>query len=174
MRPIPFAHTKDVTNKRDRSSPDLKEKIMKTKQVLTAAHKLSKPYRVTDGKGFRLRDVDPGDTGDFKSEDKPRLKAALQTGVAALAELQGRVYAQDRWSVLLLIRRASTPHVAFLGRIPGARRYSVNSRRSSNEPTPGILAFRVEGVEDKVGRIDRFTTLADAIDAFQITEAPKR
>ena len=77
---------------------------MKTKQVIKAAHKFSKPYRVTDGKGFRLKDVDPGETGDFKSEDKPRLKEALQTGVAALAELQDRLYAQDRWSLLLVFQ----------------------------------------------------------------------
>ncbi len=77
---------------------------MKPKQVLAAAHKLSKPYRVTNGKGFRLKDVDPGDTGDFKSEDKPRLKEALQSGVAALAELQSKLYAQDRWSVLLVFQ----------------------------------------------------------------------
>jgi high affinity sulfate transporter 1 len=47
-------------------------------------------------------------------------------------------------SIVLLIRRASTPHVAFLGRIPGVRRYSDRERHPSNEPTPGILAFRVE------------------------------
>jgi MFS superfamily sulfate permease-like transporter len=147
-------------------------------------------------------------------------------------------------SLVILIRRASRPHVAFLGRIPGARRYSDLERHADNEPTPGVLAFRVEsgivyfnaehvfdtvltrlnaatepvrlvicdfstspkvdmagarmflklqaeiekrgiafrlvearstvrdmlrveGVEDKVGRIDRFTTLADAIDSFQ-------
>jgi sulfate permease, SulP family len=146
-------------------------------------------------------------------------------------------------SLVLLIRRASTPHVAFLGRIPGARRYSDLSRHEDNEPTPGVLAFRVEsgivyfnaehvfdtvlarvdaapdgvklaicdlstspqvdmaaarmflnlnaelgkrgvafrlvearssvrdmlrteGVEEKVGRIDRFTMLADAVDSF--------
>ena len=77
---------------------------MKPKQVLKAARTLSKPYRVTDGKGFRLKDVDPGDTGDFKSEDKPRLKEALQSGVAALAALQSKLYAQDRWSVLLVFQ----------------------------------------------------------------------
>jgi high affinity sulfate transporter 1 len=147
-------------------------------------------------------------------------------------------------SIVLLIRRASTPHVAFLGRIPGARRYSDLERHADNEPIPGVLAFRVEasivyfnaehvldsvlaradgasepirmvicdlstspfvdmgaarmflnlhselakrgitfrlvearssvrdmlrteGVEEKVGRIDRFTMLADAIEAFQ-------
>lgn len=146
-------------------------------------------------------------------------------------------------SLVLLIRRASKPHVAFLGRIPGARRYSDLGRHSDNEPTPGVLAFRVEsgivyfnsehifdtvfarvetigdkinlvicdlstspiidmagarmflamhaelakrgielrlvearssvrdmlrveGVEEKVGRIDRFTMLADAIESY--------
>jgi len=77
---------------------------MKTKKVLAAARSLSKPYRVTSGKGFRLKDVDPGDTGDFKSADKPRLKEALQTGVAALAALQSKLYAQDRWSALLVFQ----------------------------------------------------------------------
>ncbi|HEY2801388.1 MAG TPA: SulP family inorganic anion transporter, partial [Chthoniobacterales bacterium] len=147
-------------------------------------------------------------------------------------------------SLVLLIRRVSTPHVAFLGRIPGVRRYSDLSRHETNEPIPEVLAFRVEagivyfnvehileavlarvdamepppkvaicdlstspnvdmagahfflglhaelkkrgiafrlvevrsqvrdilrleGVDEKVGRIDRFTTLADAIDDFR-------
>jgi PPK2 family polyphosphate:nucleotide phosphotransferase len=77
---------------------------MKTKQVIEAARSFSKPYRVTNGKKFRLKDVDPGDTGDLKSEDKARAKQALQTGVEALAELQGMLYAQDRWSVLLVFQ----------------------------------------------------------------------
>src|SRR5271157_4322798 len=96
-------------------------------------------------------------------------------------------------SLVLLIRRVSSPHVAFLGRIPGARRYSDLERHADNEPTPGVLAFRVEssivyfnaghvldtvlarveGVEKKAGRIDRFTTLADAIEDFQNGAAPK-
>ncbi|MFL6529570.1 MAG: SulP family inorganic anion transporter [Chthoniobacterales bacterium] len=146
-------------------------------------------------------------------------------------------------SIVLLIRRVSAPHVAFLGRIPGTRRYSDLSRHDTNEVVPDVLAFRVEagivyfnvehisetvlthidgmkpkpravicdlstsanidmsgahlfrslhkelakrgmmlrivearskvrdilrleGVEEVVGRIDRFTTLADAIDHF--------
>ncbi len=47
-------------------------------------------------------------------------------------------------SLVLLIRRVSSPHVAFLGRIPGARRYSDLKRHADNEATPGVLAFRVE------------------------------
>jgi high affinity sulfate transporter 1 len=47
-------------------------------------------------------------------------------------------------SLILLIRRASSPHVAFLGRIPGTRIYSDIGRHPDNETTPGILPFRVE------------------------------
>jgi MFS superfamily sulfate permease-like transporter len=148
-------------------------------------------------------------------------------------------------SLVLLIRRASAPHVAFLGRIPGTQRYSDLSRHQTNEPISGVLAFRVEagivyfnvdhiadtvlarfhamipppklvicdlstspnldmagahlflrleselkklgaifrvvearskvrdilrleGFEERTGRIDRFTTLAEAIDNFQV------
>jgi len=77
---------------------------MKTKQIIAAAKKVSRPYRVTNGKKFRLKDVDPGDTQDFTSEDKPRAKEALQSGIQALAELQDVLYANDRWSVLLIFQ----------------------------------------------------------------------
>ena len=77
---------------------------MKTKQVIEAAHGLSKPYRVRNGKKIRLKDVDPGDTGELQSEDKARAKEALQTGVEALAELQDMLYGQDRWSLLLIFQ----------------------------------------------------------------------
>ncbi len=77
---------------------------MKTKNVIEAARALSKPYRITDGKGFRLKDVDPGDTQDFTSEDKTRAKEALQTGIETLASLQDKLYAQDRWSLLLVFQ----------------------------------------------------------------------
>ena len=77
---------------------------MKTKQVIEAARKLSQPYCVTNGKKFRLKDVDPDDTGELKSEDKPRAKEALQNGVEVLADLQDVLYAQDRWSMLLIFQ----------------------------------------------------------------------
>src|SRR6266702_3547052 len=147
-------------------------------------------------------------------------------------------------SLVLLIRRASRPHVAFLGRIPGTRRFSDHERHPDNELIPGVLIFRPEsglmyfnmdhvrdrivdrvraetaaprlivldlsatprvdmhsaqmlgsvadeltatgikvqavearssvrerlrseGVEDRLGGIDRFTTVADAVEAFQ-------
>jgi PPK2 family polyphosphate:nucleotide phosphotransferase len=77
---------------------------MKTKQVIEAARKMSKPYRVTKGKKFRLKDVDPGDTGGHDDEDKKQAKEALQAGVDALRELQDMLYGQDRWSVLLIFQ----------------------------------------------------------------------
>lgn len=47
-------------------------------------------------------------------------------------------------SLVLLIRRASHPHVAFLGRIPGTRRFSDRERHPDNELIPGVLIFRPE------------------------------
>jgi sulfate permease, SulP family len=47
-------------------------------------------------------------------------------------------------SLLLLLGHASQPHIAFLGRIPGTQRFSDVERHPDNEPTPGVLAFRVE------------------------------
>src|SRR5215471_9190665 len=47
-------------------------------------------------------------------------------------------------SLVQLLRRASRPHVAFLGRIPGTSRFSDQARHHDNEPVPGMLIFRVE------------------------------
>ncbi len=78
---------------------------MKKNEIIERSRKFVEPYCVTDGKKFRLKDVDPGDTGEATSEDKPRAKELLETGVQALSELQDVLYAQDRWSVLLSFRQ---------------------------------------------------------------------
>ncbi len=77
---------------------------MKTSKIIKAARKFAKPFRVTNGKKFRLKDYDPGDTLDLTDEDKPRAKEALATGIEALAELQDKLYAQDQWAVLLIFQ----------------------------------------------------------------------
>ncbi len=64
-------------------------------------------------------------------------------GVLLLGVLQGILLAA-LISVLLLIALSSTPHVAFLGRIPGTAQYSDLQRHPDNEPLVGILAFRPE------------------------------
>jgi len=66
-------------------------------------------------------------------------------------------------SLVQLLRLASRPHVAVLGRIPGTRRYSDLKRHADNEPIPGVLIvrpeaglvyFNVEGVCDRIlGRV---------------------
>ena len=77
---------------------------MKTDIIINVKSKLAKPYRVTDGNKFRLKDIDPGDTGDLVAEDKEHAKEALQTGIEALAELQDKLYAEDRWALLLIFQ----------------------------------------------------------------------
>jgi len=62
------------------------------------------PYRVSDGKGFRVRDVDPADTGSLGSEDKQKSRDLLQRGIAGLSELQEELYAQDQWGLLLIFQ----------------------------------------------------------------------
>ena len=64
-------------------------------------------------------------------------------GVLVLGILKGVMLAVVI-SILLMIRRAAHPHVAFLGRIPGTRNFSDMERNPDNEPVPGVLVFRVE------------------------------
>ena len=77
---------------------------MNSQDIIKRARYLADSFRVTDGKKFRLKDVDPGDTLHLDSEDKPRAKEALAAGVEALAEMQDMLYAQDRWGVLLIFQ----------------------------------------------------------------------
>lgn len=60
-------------------------------------------YRVTAGKGFRLKDYAAGDTGGVDLE-KDHAADLLQQGVDRLAQLQDMLYAQDRWSVLCIFQ----------------------------------------------------------------------
>jgi PPK2 family polyphosphate:nucleotide phosphotransferase len=66
------------------------------------ASKLAKPYRIDHGKKFRLKDFDPGDTGNEHFKD--HAKDLLAQGIASLAELQDKLYAQDRWGVLVIFQ----------------------------------------------------------------------
>jgi high affinity sulfate transporter 1 len=47
-------------------------------------------------------------------------------------------------SVIVLVATVARPHVAFLGRIPGTRRFSDSERHPDNESIPGVLIFRTE------------------------------
>ena len=77
---------------------------MKVGATAKQARRLLQHYRVTKGAGFQLAKFAPGDTGGYGSEAKPRAKAALQSGIQALVDLQDRLYAQDRWALLLIFQ----------------------------------------------------------------------
>lgn len=64
-------------------------------------------------------------------------------GVLLLGILNGVIFAVVA-SLVMLLQRSATPHVAFLGRIPGTSRFSDLARHPDNEPVPGVLIFRVE------------------------------
>jgi PPK2 family polyphosphate:nucleotide phosphotransferase len=75
------------------------------KNIIAKSRDVARPFRITKGKNFRLKDIDPRDTLHFnKEEHKSRAREALATGVTALAELQDKLYAQDRWAVLLIFQ----------------------------------------------------------------------
>jgi PPK2 family polyphosphate:nucleotide phosphotransferase len=78
--------------------------MMELNELIKRARQFAKPFRITDGKDFRLKDIDPGDTLGYGTEDKPRAKEALAMGVEALATLQDMLYAQDRWGVLIIFQ----------------------------------------------------------------------
>ena len=65
--------------------------------------KLVHPFRVTKGKSFRLADFDPGDTGGLRM-DKGEATELLHDGIGWLGEKQDMLYAQDRWSLLLIFQ----------------------------------------------------------------------
>jgi SulP family sulfate permease len=69
--------------------------------------------------------------------------AVALVGVLLLGILKGVVVAAIA-SILLLLQAVARPHIAFLGRIPGTRRFSDLARHQDNERIPGVLAFRVE------------------------------
>jgi PPK2 family polyphosphate:nucleotide phosphotransferase len=66
------------------------------------ASKLSKPYCVNDGDKFRLKDFAPQDTGELKSKEEAQ--GLLEKSVAHIKELQDKLYAQDRWCLLLIFQ----------------------------------------------------------------------
>jgi PPK2 family polyphosphate:nucleotide phosphotransferase len=62
----------------------------------------AEPFQVADGSHFRLKDFDPAETLGLKSKEHAQKK--LEHGIARLAELQEKLYAQDRWAFLLILQ----------------------------------------------------------------------
>ncbi len=68
----------------------------------TALTRLARPYKITRAQGFALDRFDPGDTRGQHLKDQA--DALLSQSIEVMADLQERLYAQDRWSVLLVFQ----------------------------------------------------------------------
>ena len=84
-------------------------------------------------------------------------------------------------SLVQLLRRAADPHVAFLGRIPGTRRFSDRERHADNELIPGVLIFRpeanliyfnVDSVRDTIARRVRAEATPPRLVVIDLSAAP--
>jgi PPK2 family polyphosphate:nucleotide phosphotransferase len=79
------------------------EKIQKNGQSeIMKSHEFAKPFQMVDGAHFRLKDFNTAETLGLKS--KEHAKDALERGIARLAELQEKLYAQDRWAILMILQ----------------------------------------------------------------------
>jgi PPK2 family polyphosphate:nucleotide phosphotransferase len=80
--------------------------------ILDRARRLASRHIVSDGDGFRLDRCDPADTGPFadgeraaaREFNKDSTKELLADGVRVLTEMQDKLYAQNRWSLLLVFQ----------------------------------------------------------------------
>ncbi|REG92204.1 polyphosphate kinase 2 family protein [Flavobacterium aquicola] len=95
------------SNKKEQN--DFEEKLidlstLSKKELVQRAKKFSKQYCVGDGKGFKLKDYETKASFNLGEEGKPLVKQTLEIGVEALAALQDILYAQDKWSVLLIFQ----------------------------------------------------------------------
>ena len=78
--------------------------MAETKKAIERASKFAARYRVDKPGKFRLKDCDADDTMGLGKEAKGRATELLQAGVDHLAALQEKLYAQDRWGVLLVFQ----------------------------------------------------------------------
>jgi PPK2 family polyphosphate:nucleotide phosphotransferase len=75
---------------------------MKHGKLQKEARQIIEPYCITKGEKFRLKDHDPADTNGLK--DKRHAQKLLEDGMAHLSRMQEKLYAQDRWTLLLILQ----------------------------------------------------------------------
>src|SRR6266446_7565196 len=75
---------------------------MKHGKLLKEASRIVEPYCITKGEEFRLKDHDPADTNGLK--DKRQAQGLLEDGIQLLSHMQEKLYAQDRWALLLIFQ----------------------------------------------------------------------
>jgi polyphosphate kinase 2 (PPK2 family) len=77
---------------------------MDKEEIIQRARGFCAPFRISDGQGFQLKTVNPADTLQLDPANKLAAEAVLKEGVEILSELQDKLYAQDRWAVLLIFQ----------------------------------------------------------------------
>jgi len=75
---------------------------MKYSKLIKEASRLSEPFCITNGEKFRLKDFDPADTRGIRS--KKQAEDLLDERVGLLSHMQEKLYAQDRWALLLIFQ----------------------------------------------------------------------
>ena len=75
---------------------------MKLKKLVNEVAGIADSFCVTKGGKFRLKDYDPGDTNGLKDKDKAL--RTLQQSVDLLSHFQEKLYAQDRWAMLIIFQ----------------------------------------------------------------------
>ena len=75
---------------------------MSNKKVFKQASRLAEPFCITKGQKFRLKDYDTADTGSVKNEK--RAKKIIENRTGLLNNLQEKLYAQDRWALLVVLQ----------------------------------------------------------------------
>jgi PPK2 family polyphosphate:nucleotide phosphotransferase len=73
-------------------------------QALKSLRRLAAPYCVRDARKFRLKRVDPADTGELENENKEQARQLLAYGIERMARLQEKLAAQGQWSLLLIFQ----------------------------------------------------------------------
>lgn len=77
---------------------------MNSKEFLALADKFSGKYRVTGEEGFRLKDFSHDADDEFEAEGNKHAREVLELGVEILSEMQDKLYAQDKWSLLVIFQ----------------------------------------------------------------------
>lgn len=95
-------NNKKDSNDSDSNPMDLSK--LSKKAIIERAKKFSKQYCVGNGNDFRLENYETKASFNLGPEDKPQVKETLEIGVNALSALQDILYAQDKWSLLIIFQ----------------------------------------------------------------------
>src|SRR5260221_3188927 len=129
---------------------------MKPRKLVKEAERIAAPYCVTDGKKFRLKDFDAGDTDGVKS--KKAAQSMVEHSSLMLAEMQEMLYAQDQWALLLIFqgmdaagKDGAIKHVMSGGKPQGCDGYSFKA--PTNEELDHDFLWRGAQVIASTGKI---------------------